>query len=611
MISPYDYLFKYIIIGDTAVGKSCLLLQFTDRRFRVDHDLTIGVEFGARIIEINSKKLKLQIWDTAGQESFRSITRSYYRGAAGALLVYDITRRDTFNHLEKWLIDVKRNATPNMVIILVGNKCDLDRREVTTEEGKEFARRNGLLFVETSAKTSHNVENAFIKVAETIHKNIIDGIYDLSTEVDGIKCGKSVNKSIYISSNNQGEVLMEKKIFSGSLIYLNGHLTWFRNSKLYFFSISDRILSEWNLADCNNEDFEITSMNMSQDKLIAICCTNKCVYLSRLENFKFKLIGKYLHQKRVSNSIILSKTNEIIIFDKFGDAYLIPMNIFMPVNISDRNKNLELEFCNVDKAESDLDETIFPKMGHLSSITCSIKSQTLNCLFVGDKCGKIWVSNSKNLEHTISILCGHDNAITSLCEIILSEKSIGYLISCSVDKKIKIWNYIDSIEIDSIEIEHVPLEIKYSKYMKYLLVRCEGLKTIILIDIETNKNGKTIYFDKDITTVDLQEIPFSIEIQDLSEDLLLSFTRTFYDFEQEQKHSLIWYTGTYSPNLYHPILVSCSLSQFQETGDAHIDRKINHKFGLLTNIDDSLSNNIKEKEPENEGNSIKKPKTEI
>ncbi|CUV04148.1 unnamed protein product [Cryptosporidium hominis] len=183
MASPYDYLFKYIIIGDTAVGKSCLLLQFTDRRFRVDHDLTIGVEFGARIINLDAKKIKLQIWDTAGQESFRSITRSYYRGAAGALLVYDITRRDTFNHLSKWLNDVKRNATPNMTIILVGNKSDLDRREVTTEEGVEFAEQNGLLFIETSAKTSNNVEEAFLKVAEKIYKNILDGIYDLSNEV--------------------------------------------------------------------------------------------------------------------------------------------------------------------------------------------------------------------------------------------------------------------------------------------------------------------------------------------------------------------------------------------------------------------------------------------
>ncbi|KAL5370446.1 putative Rab2 GTPase [Cryptosporidium parvum] len=201
MASPYDYLFKYIIIGDTAVGKSCLLLQFTDRRFRVDHDLTIGVEFGARIINLDAKKIKLQIWDTAGQESFRSITRSYYRGAAGALLVYDITRRDTFNHLSKWLNDVKRNATPNMTIILVGNKSDLDRREVTTEEGVEFAEKNGLLFIETSAKTSNNVEEAFMKVAEKIYKNILDGIYDLSNEIDGIKCGRSMNTNIQLSRN--------------------------------------------------------------------------------------------------------------------------------------------------------------------------------------------------------------------------------------------------------------------------------------------------------------------------------------------------------------------------------------------------------------------------
>ena len=98
---PSRYLFKYIIIGDTGVGKSCLLLQFTDKRFQPVHDLTIGVEFGARMVTIDGKQIKLQIWDTAGQESFRSITRSYYRGAAGALLVYDITRRETLNSLAR------------------------------------------------------------------------------------------------------------------------------------------------------------------------------------------------------------------------------------------------------------------------------------------------------------------------------------------------------------------------------------------------------------------------------------------------------------------------------------------------------------------------------
>lgn len=155
----YAYLFKYIIIGDTGVGKSCLLLQLTDKRFRQQHDLTIGVEFGARTVQINNKNIKLQIWDTAGQESFKSITRSYYRGAAGALLVYDITRRDTFNHLTCWLEEVRQNGNPDMTIMLIGNKCDLDaRRQISTEEGERFAKENGLIFMETSAKTAFNVE---------------------------------------------------------------------------------------------------------------------------------------------------------------------------------------------------------------------------------------------------------------------------------------------------------------------------------------------------------------------------------------------------------------------------------------------------------------------
>lgn len=186
----YAYLFKYIIIGDTGVGKSCLLLQFTDKRFQPVHDLTIGVEFGARMITIDGKQIKLQIWDTAGQESFRSITRSYYRGAAGALLVYDITRRDTFNHLANWLKDCREYANSNMAIMLIGNKSDLEaRREVKKEEGEAFAREHGLIFMETSAKTAANVEEAFIGTAKEIYQKIQDGVFDINNEANGIKVG--------------------------------------------------------------------------------------------------------------------------------------------------------------------------------------------------------------------------------------------------------------------------------------------------------------------------------------------------------------------------------------------------------------------------------------
>jgi Ras-related protein Rab-2A len=110
------------------VGKSCLLLQFTESKFRHQHELTIGVEFGAKTIEIDEKIVKIQIWDTAGQEAFQAITRTYYKGAVGALLVYDITRRETFNHITKWLEEVKANGSKSIVIILVGNKKDLENK---------------------------------------------------------------------------------------------------------------------------------------------------------------------------------------------------------------------------------------------------------------------------------------------------------------------------------------------------------------------------------------------------------------------------------------------------------------------------------------------------
>jgi len=162
MSFPYEYIFKYIIIGDMGVGKSCLLHQFTENKFVPDSPHTIGVEFGTRIVEVMGKKIKLQIWDTAGQERFRAVTRSYYRGAAGALLVYDITRRITYNHLTSWLTDARNLTNPNTVIMLIGNKKDLDaQRDVTYEEAAAFAKENGLIFIESSAKTGENVEEAF------------------------------------------------------------------------------------------------------------------------------------------------------------------------------------------------------------------------------------------------------------------------------------------------------------------------------------------------------------------------------------------------------------------------------------------------------------------
>eukprot|EP01016_Furgasonia_blochmanni_P043112 TRINITY_DN580_c0_g1_i11.p1 TRINITY_DN580_c0_g1~~TRINITY_DN580_c0_g1_i11.p1 ORF type:complete len:251 (+),score=54.00 TRINITY_DN580_c0_g1_i11:67-819(+) len=196
MAQSFAYLFKYIIIGDTGVGKSCLLLQFMDKNFRLKHQITIGVEFGARMVNIQNKNIKLQIWDTAGQESFKSITRSYYRSAAGALLVYDITRRDTFEHISNWLDEARKNGNAQMSFMLIGNKSDLaSERQVQFSEGEKFAKENGMIFIETSAKTSEGVDEAFLKTAEVILGKITRGDIDVSNESYGVKVGLEAGKT--------------------------------------------------------------------------------------------------------------------------------------------------------------------------------------------------------------------------------------------------------------------------------------------------------------------------------------------------------------------------------------------------------------------------------
>uniref|UniRef100_A0AC35UHJ6 Ras-related protein Rab-14 n=1 Tax=Rhabditophanes sp. KR3021 TaxID=114890 RepID=A0AC35UHJ6_9BILA len=186
--NSYTYIFKYIIIGDTGNGKSCLLHQFTEKKFMANCPHTIGVEFGTRIIETSGQKIKLQIWDTAGQERFRAVTRSYYRGAACALMTFDITRRSTFNSLNSWLADAKNLTNPNTVIFLIGNKADLEeQREVTYDEASKFAEDNGLTFLECSAKTGSQVEDVFLDTARKIFQNIQDGSLDLNQTDSGVQ----------------------------------------------------------------------------------------------------------------------------------------------------------------------------------------------------------------------------------------------------------------------------------------------------------------------------------------------------------------------------------------------------------------------------------------
>jgi small GTP-binding protein len=238
MTQPWDYIAKIVSLGDSGCGKSSLTIRLCEGRFVSHHDVTIGVEFGSRIVPVGppasyalninnptnrysqkppapqkkgqrpedlQKHMKLSLWDTAGQETYKSITRSYFRGASGALLVFDITRRDTFLSVTSWLHDLRQIAEEGIVVVLVGNKSDLapsstvssssdeqqqqeNLRQVTKEEAEEWCQKNKVMqYVETSAKSGEGVERAFLEVAERIYQNIEAGKYDLNDRRSGVK----------------------------------------------------------------------------------------------------------------------------------------------------------------------------------------------------------------------------------------------------------------------------------------------------------------------------------------------------------------------------------------------------------------------------------------
>eukprot|EP01087_Luapelamoeba_hula_P001510 TRINITY_DN1120_c2_g1_i1.p1 TRINITY_DN1120_c2_g1~~TRINITY_DN1120_c2_g1_i1.p1 ORF type:complete len:206 (-),score=39.00 TRINITY_DN1120_c2_g1_i1:107-724(-) len=168
-MDQYDHLFKILLVGDSGVGKSSLLLRFTDDMFQETFISTIGVDFKIRNVSIDGKTIKMQIWDTAGQERFRTITSSYYRGAHGIIVVYDITDPVSFNNAKLWLNEIEKYACGNVTKLLVGNKADMtEKRQITAEAGKSFADQQGMLYSEASAKAGQGVEDAFLALVRSI-----------------------------------------------------------------------------------------------------------------------------------------------------------------------------------------------------------------------------------------------------------------------------------------------------------------------------------------------------------------------------------------------------------------------------------------------------------
>ena len=183
----FDYSLKVVVVGDSGVGKTCLLIRFIRDLWDEDSQPTLGVEFMTKIVNTQKHRIQLQLWDTAGQELFRSVTRGYYRGSAGALLVFDLSNRDSFENINRWLQDVKDVARSDVVTLLIGNKSDLvDKRQVTKEEAEAFAKQHGMKYFETSAKTGEQINEAINACVAVIEKNVDDGSYEVTPNADSV-----------------------------------------------------------------------------------------------------------------------------------------------------------------------------------------------------------------------------------------------------------------------------------------------------------------------------------------------------------------------------------------------------------------------------------------
>ena len=196
----YDVLFKIILVGDTSVGKTNIINKYIKNEFQEDFYATIGVEFSHKQFIVDNHKIKAQIWDTAGQERYKAITRAYYKGAKGAFIVYDITRKDTFDDIDKWRNELINSCNKEVTIMLIGNKCDLeDSREISKEQGEEKAKSFGFSFLETSAYSGENLEKGFEMLIKEIYQKYkieqkANDDMDLSGGVEELKIGKEPMK---------------------------------------------------------------------------------------------------------------------------------------------------------------------------------------------------------------------------------------------------------------------------------------------------------------------------------------------------------------------------------------------------------------------------------
>ena len=198
----YEMMFKVVLVGDSFVGKTNILSKYLKNEFHEDSKATVGVEFGSKEFNIEGHSIKAQIWDTAGQERYKAITSAYYKGAKGAFVVYDITRKSSYESIDKWVNDLKATADKKLTIVIIGNKCDLeDQRQVTKELGQEKASKLEVAFLETSASSGENLEKAFEMMVNEIYKKCHEEMLaDNDVDIDG---GQDINLNKKVDKNQK------------------------------------------------------------------------------------------------------------------------------------------------------------------------------------------------------------------------------------------------------------------------------------------------------------------------------------------------------------------------------------------------------------------------
>ena len=204
----YEMMFKVVLVGDSFVGKTNIMSKYLKNEFHDDSKATVGVEFGSKQFIIEGHTIKAQIWDTAGQERYKAITSAYYKGAKGAFIVYDITRKNSFESVEKWVSDVTAVADKKITVVLIGNKCDLeDQRQVTKEQGEEKSSKLEIAFLETSAFSGENLEKAFEMMMNEIYKKCHEEML-AEGDVDIIDDGQDINLNKNNANNNEKKKML-------------------------------------------------------------------------------------------------------------------------------------------------------------------------------------------------------------------------------------------------------------------------------------------------------------------------------------------------------------------------------------------------------------------